>query len=49
MMSFEVSMVLNAELYSMNSILTQVFLSSRWDRAVCRVMAIASSVDLLGR
>jgi hypothetical protein len=42
-------MVLNAELQSMNSILTLVFLLSRWDKAVCSVMAIVSSVDLLGR
>jgi hypothetical protein len=31
----------------MNRILT--FHISRWDGAVCRAMAIASSVDLLGR
>ena len=33
----------------MNSILTWVFLLSRWDRAVCSAMAIALSVDLFGR
>ena len=33
-MSFEDTMVLNAELLSMNSILTQVSLLSRCDRAV---------------
>ena len=42
-------MVLNAELLSMNSILTYVFLLSRWVRAVLSAIEIASSVDLLGR
>ena len=31
----------------MNSILTYVFLLSRWERAVWSVIEIASSVDLL--
>uniref|UniRef100_A0A4W5PU74 Prenyl (decaprenyl) diphosphate synthase, subunit 2 n=1 Tax=Hucho hucho TaxID=62062 RepID=A0A4W5PU74_9TELE len=39
-------LVLNAELYSMKSILTQV---SRWERAVWSAIEIASSVDLLWR
>ena len=47
-MSFVVTTVLNAELSSMNSILTQVFLLSMWERAVWSVIEIASSVDLLG-
>ena len=33
----------------MNSILTRVFLLSRWERAVSSAIEIASSVDLLGR
>ena len=33
----------------MNSILTQVFLLSRWERAVWTAIEIASSVDLFGR
>ena len=33
----------------MNSSLILVFILSRWDRAVCSAMAIASSLDLLGR
>ena len=33
----------------MNSILTYVFPLSRWERAVCIVRAMASSVDLLDR
>ena len=37
-------MVLKAEVYSMKG-----NLFSRWDRAMCSAMAIASSVDLLGR
>ena len=39
-MSFEGTMVLNAELLSMNSILTKVFPLSKWTKG---------SVDLLGR
>ena len=45
-MSFVGTMVLNAELESMNRILIKVFFLSRWERAVWS--AIASSVDLLG-
>ena len=47
LMSFEGTMV--AELQSMNSILTKVFLFSRWERAVWSAIEMASSVDLLGR
>ena len=49
MTSLESTIVLNAELQSMNNILTQIFLLSRCDRAMCSVMEIAQSVDLLGR
>jgi hypothetical protein len=41
------TMVLNAELQSMNSILTQVFLLSRWDRAVCSVSGPIGAVSKL--
>jgi hypothetical protein len=46
-MSFVGAMVLNAELLSMNSILTLVFLLSRWERVVWSAIEIASSMDLL--
>jgi hypothetical protein len=40
-------MVLNAELWSINSILTYVFFLSRWEWAVLSVIEITLSVDLL--
>ena len=43
----EGTMVLNAELYSMNSVLTLVFLLCRWVRAVWSAIEIVSSMDLL--
>ena len=46
---FEGTMVLDVELQSMNSILTEVFLLSRWERAVWSAIEIALSVDLFGR
>ena len=45
-MSFVGTMVLDADLWSMHSILTSVFLLSRGEKAVWS--AIVSSVDLLG-
>ena len=48
LMSFEGTMVLNAELWSMNRILKSVFLLSRWERAVWSSIETTSSVDLLG-
>ena len=42
-------MVLNAELKSMNSILTSESVESRWVRAGWRAEQIASSVDRLAR
>ena len=51
MMSFEGTMVLgcNAELWSMNSILTQVLFLSRWEREVLSAIEIASCLNMLGR
>lgn len=46
--SLEGTMVLNAELESMNSILTYVSLWFTWQRALWRAMGMASSVDLFG-
>ena len=48
-MSLEGTMVLNAELLSMNSILTYVLLLARWERVVWSAIEIASSVERLGR
>src|SRR4029434_6274585 len=43
------TIVLNAELQSTNSILTYVLPFPRWERVVCVVRAMASSVDLCGQ
>ena len=44
--SLEGIMVLNAELKSMNNSLAYVLLLSRWERAECRSVEMASSVLL---
>ena len=46
-MSLEGTMVLNAELWSMNNILTSMLVLSKWERAVWIAIEIVSSVDLL--
>ena len=46
--SFKGTMVLNAELESMNSILTYVSLCFRWEKAVCKVREMASADYLFG-
>ena len=47
--SLEGIMVLNAELKSMNNSLAYVLLLSRWERAECSAVVMASSVLLFWR